>query len=258
MQCEKENQVCAVTANYEILSVRTGTTLFVVVYRPPDGNFDEFLGYLETIFEFADSRSYTVFMGGDFNVNMNENSSRRKRMLTLLECHFMQSVINLPTRVTPTSATILDLLIVSKSTLLSFAGVIDSSLSDHLPVFAICSNAAQQTNRKTLTQNTIQQINSYTLEKFRNAIIRCDWESVRNYTNAENAFQFFLEKFLLIYKDCFPYKTFIPPKRARKPWVTPYILKMISEKNKLYRKFLKSRNTADFKTFKRHRNKINV
>lgn len=57
-------------------------------------------------------------------------------------------------------------------------------------------------------------------------------------------------------KKQFPNKKITRSSKAGKPWLTPEILEMVKQKHALYAKFVKSRDPALLKQFKKYRNSV--
>lgn len=142
-------------ADYEIPTVRDNSKIFSVVYRPPSANFHDFVSFLETLFYFASVNKYSLFIGGGFNTDMLKSTQKRSELLSLLESYAFVKIIAEATRVTPLSATLIDLFIVPADKHVVESGCLASDISDHLPIFAFVrdkSNLRPQTNLQTRFQ----------------------------------------------------------------------------------------------------------
>ena len=85
-----------------------------------------------------------------------------------------------------------------------------------------------------------------------------NWQTVYESTDSNIAYDIFLNKFNDLYDQSFPIKKRkIRKTRARKPWISKGLIKSITVKNKLYKKFLKERNSPTEQKFKSYRNKLN-
>lgn len=80
-------QFCSITENYEVLSILCAKTVYSVFYRPPHGNINTFLSFLQTFIQYASDNKYTVIWGGDFNINMLANGTVEQQFRTLLTTH---------------------------------------------------------------------------------------------------------------------------------------------------------------------------
>lgn len=242
------------TTDIEIICIKCNNFVFAVVYRPPDGNLSEFFTFLEAIFSFVNINQYSLILGGDLNIDMLTKTPKQGELSAILDSHFLFNVITTPTRITATSETLIDLFITNLAINDLFSGTINVTLSDHLPIYLVTDT---YNTAKEFTVNIIyQDINAVTLSQFRDELARTSWNAVFACSTADTAYDHFIEIFSSVYKKHFPYKEITKPKRARKPWVTLSILKMIRTKNRLYQVFLKNRDLNALKAFRAYRNSL--
>ena len=88
-----------------------------------------------------DSEQKDFYLLGDLNCNMhdgsNHNSSNHNSstLTNILDIYGLSQLISEPTRITPTSRTLIDLCITSSPEKISKAGVVHLGISDHSLVF---------------------------------------------------------------------------------------------------------------------------
>ena len=131
--------------------------LITVCYRSPDANNDYFLPNLTAILTNIHKTNKPSYIAGDMNyniININHHLPTQDYH-TLLTTHTYQQVITRPTRITDTTATLIDHIwhndtSVGCTTLNNYPGIIYSDISDHLPVFLrITCNTMRNVKRKT-------------------------------------------------------------------------------------------------------------
>ena len=85
-----------------------------------------------------------------------------------------------------------------------------------------------------------------------------NWSEVYNSIETNEAYDALVNKFCLIYNNCFPLCR--PNRKAiskiEKPWITDALLKSIKRKNKLYKRFLSNPNTYNNQKYKTYKNKL--
>ena len=82
-----------------------------------------------------------------------------------------------------------------------------------------------------------------------------DWSLVTNTSNADAAYEVFLQQLLKIYDYCFPLKKIeVKRKSILSPWITRGIIKSSKRKQKLYLKFLRSKTYKNEKRYKNYKN----
>lgn len=122
----------------EIKNEECRNMVIITAYRPPAGNAQyamEVFGRVCNII-FDTRRRQDVVVLGDLNLNLLIDSPGSKLIRDLCSDFCLVSNINVPTRVTNSSATCLDVILTSINHI-SESGVILNSLSDHYPTFIV-------------------------------------------------------------------------------------------------------------------------
>lgn len=194
-------------------------------------------------------------MGGDFNINMLDENNTKYEFETILNMNTCQNIITSPTRITPNSETLLDLFITNFDTGSLVGGVITYAISDHLPIFVSVDRNVKAT-RYTQRDSSYRLINASTLDIFREQLGNVNWDNVLEDDSPESAYDHFITKFTDIYNRSFPLKTFRQSKKARKPWVTREMLRLIKKRDQLHRTFMHTKDPDAFRRFKEFRNHV--
>lgn len=182
------------TDDYEVLCVKHNLYIFSVVYRPPSGNVAKFFTFLDRLLCYANECKYYLFLGGDLNINLLEETPNTAELLLLLTANSFSNVITHPTRITSFTSTLIDLFITNYEKEKVKAGVIASDISDHLPIFMLVNTTPEPRKQDTPTI-TFQNITPATLDLFRNKLINANWEDVFHTGDADSAYNTFIEKF---------------------------------------------------------------
>ena len=120
----------------EISKPRSSAFLVGTWYRPPNSppeRFNEF----EIVIDKIDAENKELFILGDVNCNLlPEASAYNSSYLTsIFDIYGLSQLITEPTRVTPTSKTLIDLCITNCPEKVTNSGVIHLGISDHSLVF---------------------------------------------------------------------------------------------------------------------------
>lgn len=103
-----------------------------VTYKPPTCNTELFLNALEDTLILLTPSVKNILLTGDFNINLlNIPNSVVDNFYSVLETFNLKQIVEVPTRVTETSESLLDLIIVSMEEDIVEKGVITNVLSDH-------------------------------------------------------------------------------------------------------------------------------
>ena len=109
----------------------TTSALFSVIYRS-ELECPNFFEDIYGVFEKAWMKSDTIILLGDFNCDLqgieskigSETQPKTRRLLTLFQLFGMQNIVNMPTRITPGSSTLIDLIVKTKPDLINRKGVL--------------------------------------------------------------------------------------------------------------------------------------
>jgi exonuclease III len=113
--------------------------IIITVYRAPVGNFDYFLCKLDAILKFLYQENIEFLICGDINVNYLENNSKRTQLDEMLRTYNLISAVNFPTRITKTTATLIDNIVIDSSRDCDLKPYVNG-LSDHNAQLVVIKN----------------------------------------------------------------------------------------------------------------------
>ena len=176
---------------------------------------------------------------GDYNINLlnSDKHNPTSDFVELMHSYSFLSLINRPTRITSTSATLIGDILVNYSDLQnSFQCILVTDISDHLPVVFIDRNSETSSSEGYIWRRNVCQRNR---QAFFNAISSFDWDEIYEETDMQTAYSLFHSKFLRLYNIHFPKQKLKLKYNTRKLWLTRGLKDAIRKKNKLYKKYLK-------------------
>jgi len=106
-------------------------TLLYVFTNHPMAFFD-IKKKIELIIQKIQSRNKKPLLCGDWNLNFMVNNKRLQEVQNLLESYNMMNTVRSPTRITPSTESLIDVLITYKDIPVLSTAVVDLGLSDHL------------------------------------------------------------------------------------------------------------------------------
>ena len=235
------------------INVPKGQNVIVgVLYRPPKSNVDNYLTYFDSLLKRLSKENKQIYLLGDYNLDLLKvNSNKVLSIMNIISLYGFYVQINIPTRISKTSATLIDNILANTNELQS--GVLYSSITDHLPVFCFKKGCSKSYNNQTCTY---RKLTPSAIENFKKDLYRADWNECYKSDDVDSAYNSFIALFLDLYNKHFPLVTMKRKKKNKRPWVTKKILKMIKKKNKLYKKFCTSRLASDERKFKIFRNNL--
>jgi len=173
--------------------------------------------------------------------------------------HHFLPIITRPTRITSSSATLIDNLFTNNIKKISNPVILIDDISDHLPIFALIETILPLTDNSLF--HSERQINVSTKEYFKEILASTDWSDITDLCaefGPELAYAAFSQRFRALYDKAFPIikKTTKPTVKFKQPWMTPSLRKSCQTKNKLYALFLRNPTVDNKERFVAYRNKF--
>ena len=233
------------------------TYLCGVIYHRPNSSPINFIQKLNDILEQTLSENKKIILTGDFNINLLNSSRVTTDLINLFHGNNMLSLINKPTRLTTSTATIIDQIWSNDYSNLIQSGILCMSISDHFPVFSVFSLKNSNPNSKKIITHSFREYNNLNIDNFRNDLENAVWDLVVCSDDIDVSYNNFELLFVSMFKVRFPLITKkLKTKHLSKPYITPEILNLMKERDKLQKKF--SKKPINFGTaFRALRNQVN-
>jgi exonuclease III len=116
--------------NCQQLNLIKYAVIVICIYRCSDGKLGTFLNKLELIMQKLMMKCKTFILCGDWNINFFQTSSHTKELNNLLLRYNLKHIVNVPTRITKITETLLDVLITNEKKSINSLKVMDLGLSD--------------------------------------------------------------------------------------------------------------------------------
>ena len=235
------------------------------IYRPntlPLGSVNSFLQHMSTTLQLL-THIKNCFIMGDFNIDFLKwkNDSQTNDFIEIMLTNGFLPTITKPTRVSSTTATLIDQIFIKTETLSPnmTAKIILTDITDHFPThFSInkeTSNTIKQ--RHTFTRRNFKEEN---IKRFQEMLSVISFNEVYQCDSPEEAYNSFFDIFKTIYDLCFPLEEVCIPKKyiKIKPWMTTGLLNSSLHKQKLYKANLKDPTNYQqtYKTYTKIFNKV--
>ena len=201
-----------------------------------------FINETEPIVNKLSQENNELILVGDFNINLLKCDSLElyDEFFEMFLTRGLFPNITLPTRVTKNTATLIDQIYSKFDKKVSnenFAGIIDSNLSDHFPIF-LCIPLEFDKNKYSkkiiIKNNSMEDI-----DKFKCALNEVDWSTIVDFGNQNDInlkYDNFINKFTNIQNECIKDKEvkFNKYKHAYNPWINPGLIRSIKYRDRLY------------------------
>ena len=257
---------CQCTTNLECLFVEITNTeqpLTVgVVYRPPSGDLSNFYNEIETLMSKLPNTNVKIM--GDFNIDLFKPNSEFE---SILYGNNMIPTISLATHNKPgCKPSLIDNILLNSTSNLLKAGILESTVSHHSPVFCILSGFMLVTKDKAnfLPKYDYSETNKI---KFLNDVENTIYKKTIHYT--EENFEIFNKLINSKIDENFKVDSKMQTSKRNKlynPWITNGIIVSVKRKELYYREWKRSTHKAKNKTgniklyerYKSLRKKLNV
>lgn len=229
-----------------------------VIYRHPNGNIKHFTEQLAVVINKI-PKNNSCIIGGDINIDLlNISHSDILNYATLLMSFGFLPKINLPTRITEYSCTLIDHLFLRLANndkhITTVSGGVFSDISDHLPVFLGLSGSHTQ----YLTRPFIRIFNDKNQEKFKNKCENHDWGQINILTDINDKYNFFQNSLISIFNESFPLVRQSRKRIKDKKWMTSELLSSIRQKHRLYKKQIKSPTPHNISVYKDYKKSLDT
>ena len=237
-------------------------TIIGMVYRPPNSCVSDFMldisGLLSKIC--TEYPEFKVHIAGDYNFDLLKMADvpHLVEYYVLFTSHNLFPAILRPTRVTDSTATLIDQIWTNDICSIINSGQVLSDISDHFPVFAAFQLPERdQVRRDVYVEHRYRLNNEECRENFRTAVSQINFRALYEISDVETLYASFEHELREAYESSFPMKT-IKRKRldVEKPYLDATIRSMIRDKHKLYRKYRKNPVTYG-DSYRSLRNRLN-
>lgn len=170
-----------------------------------------------------------IIIGGDFNLNAIDSSSKDYKMLvdTMLECNLRQ-IVHKPTRETPTTSTCIDLIFTNNKNYT--LNILDEGISDHKCVLYTFNSYLSRHPKTTIVKRR-NFYNNLDINSFKPELRAIDWNNIIQSSNDINKnYNLFHNKLQQLLDVHFPKKIRKITSNKKKPWLTKGIKKACKHK----------------------------
>ena len=210
--------------------------IIVCIYRSPDSKFLVFLKSLELIKQKIQSRNKKPLLCGDWNLNFMVNK-RLQKLQNRLESYNMMNTVRSPTRITPSTESLIDVIIKNKAIPILSTAVVDLGFSDNLTQIVKINIGIRNRRTKTVVR---RQFTHKSIEEFKHLLSKELWNDVYNCLDVNSSLEAFSGTLIHYFNIAFPYKRVNLRERSNKRWLSKGLIvssKRIKILNNLKRTF---------------------
>ena len=250
----KDLEIADVECIWIELNLYTKTVLFGLFYRPPNTNVLDHSNLVDSIHLAVDTGIDNIIITGDFNLNINSQTTFNKVSSICREFSLTQTISE-PTHFTESSQSIIDLIFTSKTDLIHNSGVGDPFLQQelryHCPVFGILNLKSKS---KTVITRHIWLFDKGDYNLLRSKASQFDWNSAKD-QNIDKYANNINQSIISIASHCIPNRNVTI--RSQEPlWITSEIKRLIRKRKRAYRKVKRTNKDSDWLKFRTLRNMV--
>jgi hypothetical protein len=198
---------------------------------------------------------HTILLG-DFNINLLDMEAPATKFLfdSFIEPFSLTQLIEQPTRITNTSSTLIDLILVNKPQNVLFSGTCDApGISDHSFTYLVYSLKKEKFKPYTITRRDFKNID---IIKFNEEVEFMPWENVMCVSDINSKVTILENLINSVMDKHAPFKTFTITKKGSTPWINDNIRKLMDARDNKKFQFNETGDHNFFEEYKVLRNKV--
>lgn len=226
---------------------------FGVVYNPHRRYYTSFVDSLESTFSMLLPETEDIFCFGDFNVDLLDvESAATAYVMESLDAFGLSQIINEPTRVTANSATLIDYIVTSNTSIVKNVSVIPNHEADHH--LTRCTLDVPH-SKPNIIFRTHRNFKNLDYNQFYSDLRSIPWRNIYQINNIDEKITFLTENLNILLDLHAPYTcSRITKKHA--PWLTDTIKQMMRLRDQALNRFKISKYPAHFDYYKQLRNQV--
>lgn len=243
----------------EVLAIKAminnNDVLFVGIYRPPKVIGSNY--YLKLEMELNSSCMWatmeckTVILTGDLNLDrLRPESIEGQLLINLEEVYGLECLITEPTKITCTSATLLDVILTNKPDHFRASGVFNPEISDRNLIYGVMKDKVFQHQRKVKTFRSTKAMDT---EKLNEDLKAAPWNVMDTFDTLEDKYEYWKSLFNSVVEEHMPTKK-MRFRREDVPYMTAEWRKAIKMKRTYAKQYAHNRTEENWELKRKWRN----
>ena len=242
------------TLSIEVRKLSTKPFVITTWYRPPNSSVDLF-SHLDILLRKLDTENIEHYLMGDINCDLlSESNANVNALLNVSDVYGLKQLITEPTRVTPSSSSLVHLIFTNQTDRVSFSGVSHVGISDHSLVYAFRKVSIPPASKGIRVVN-YRQFKHFESVNFRADILSQPWDVLKGLFDPNEMWLKWKALFLKVCDAHAPLKS----KRLRpskSSWITTGLKKRMNYRDHLKKKAVKSNSLIDWSRYRTLKNKL--
>jgi exonuclease III len=218
-----------------------------VLYRNPASSFawyDEF----NEMFDKVDAAKNSVIVLGDFNIDLQKPHLAWESTMRI---HGLKQLVQEPTRITPTTSTLLDHIYCNSSRNVVDVQTVQCGMSDHYPIMCtwLCKTHSKAKGEHVYVQ--YRSMKNFDVNAFLYDISTLNFSDVYQCSSSDDALTLWYKTFMPVINKHAPLKTRRVKHQTLPKWLTPEIINNMKERDAC-------KKAKRFDEYKHLRNKVSA
>lgn len=225
--------------------------LIVVLYNPPSCN-EMFYGELDKLLKMVAHKSEVIILG-DFNIDW-FNSSKRKKLKTLMTKFDFTQIMKGATRISKTSKTQIDLIFSNKEDRILKSYNFLTGLSDHNMILIARKLSKKRLQNVNNVKSNILTIFKRDFPVLDNELNGISWSNILENEDVHNCCKEIISRLEEVISKFLKKQKHL--KKRSLPWLNDDIRRLMKERDMALKKSLKSKSNTDINIYKSLRNRV--
>ena len=224
----------------------------------PRADIDIFMSTLSDLLDMINNEKKDCILMGDFNIDLLKFNTHDKTNL-FIDNIFAQGFIPLihkPTRISNSSATLIDHMYTNNIKISSISGIIITDLAYHFGTFHTIYNESSFTTSKFVDKRIFSDSN---VNKFNDQLTSTNFDYILQMNDPDQAYNHFMSIYSNLFQNCFPITRLKLNTKYHKleHWMSTGLMASMKTKTQLLKKKLKQPTEFNINNYKAYINVYN-
>ena len=225
------------------------------IYRPPSASVHSF-AVIEELVKLIDDENKEFYLLGDLNANMLDISNNAtKNLVSIMEQYQLTQTISVPTRMTLTSSSLLDVCLTPTPEKLITSKVVPTTISDHYMI-VIVRKINVYCKQKCHKKVEFRNFKYFNVENFLADLLSLEWDSLDNQSCVDKMWDIWKTLFMKVLNKHAPIREKRVKNKPSVPWLTNTIKKQIRERDRLKLLAIRHKSENYWNAYKSCRNRV--
>ncbi len=235
-----------------------------VIYRHPNNSLTDFIENFQNFLHLISNENHTTVLVGDLNIDYNKKKldPTIRKYIDMVRSFNFQNLIKIPTRVTFTSATVIDHFYTNNKDIITETNVLINDISDHYPIIGFLKLQKDKPNIETtyFRKFTKQNKLNFQLESTKEILHLQHFLQLHPLLPINQKFELLISTLKRAFDNNIPLTKLSKKKYKNKlkPWISKEIKKCINIKLRLLKKLQKTnfKSKKQYDHYKMYKKKL--